>query len=72
MKHITDLYNKSPFGKHQESLLKFIDLIIKLTEVNTDHCAKEKKTAQLLEALKTWAIDQSLVKKLCWRCLWRI
>ena len=34
--------------------------MIKLTEVNTDHCAKEKKTAWLLEALKTWEIDQSL------------
>jgi len=60
LKHITDLYNNSPFGKCQGSLLKFIDLMIKLTGVNTDHCAKEKKTARLLEALKTWAIDQSL------------
>jgi len=45
LKHITDLYNESPFGKRQGSLLKFIDLMIKLTGVNTDHCAKEKKTA---------------------------
>ncbi len=60
LKHITDLYNESPFGKRQGSLLKFIDLMIKLTGVNTDHCAKEKKTARLLEALKIWAIDQPL------------
>jgi len=31
LKHITDLYNESPFGKRQGSLLKFIDLMIKLT-----------------------------------------
>src|SRR5205807_8331615 len=45
LKHISDLYNESPFGKRQGSLLKFIDLMIKLTGINTDHCAKEKKTA---------------------------
>ena len=60
LKHISDLYNESPFGKRQGSLLKFIDLMIKLTGINTDHCAKEKKTARLLETLKTWAVDQSL------------
>src|SRR6266545_5428003 len=60
LKHISDLYNESPFGKRQGSLLKFIDFMIKLTGINTDHCAKEKKTARLLETLKTWAVDQSL------------
>jgi len=28
--------------------------------MNTDHCSKEKKDAQLLEALKAWAVDQHL------------
>jgi hypothetical protein len=28
--------------------------------MNTDHCAKEKKDARLLEELKAWAVDQHL------------
>ena len=28
--------------------------------MNTDHCSKEKKDAQLLEDLKAWAVDQHL------------
>jgi len=60
LKKITKLYNESPLGKRSGSLLKFIDLLIKLVGMNTDHCAKEKKDAQLLEALKAWAVDQHL------------
>ena len=37
--------------------------MIKLTGMNTDHCSKEKKDAQLLEALKAWAVDQHLGEK---------
>ena len=39
---------------------KFIDLLIKLAGMNTDHCSKEKKDARLLENLKAWAVDQKL------------
>ena len=42
---IVDLYNNSPLGKRSGGLLKFIDLLIKLAGMNTDHCSKEKKDA---------------------------
>ena len=60
IKKIVELYNNSPLGKRSGGLLKFIDLLIKLTGMNTDHCSKEKKDARLLEALKAWAVDQHL------------
>ncbi|KAF8813366.1 hypothetical protein BYT27DRAFT_7250897, partial [Phlegmacium glaucopus] len=60
LKDVIDLYNESPFGKRQGSLLKFVDLLIKLMGIHSDHCAKEKKDARLLEELKAWAVDQSL------------
>ena len=60
LKKIIDLYNGSPFGKHVGALVKFIELLIKLVGMNTDHCAKEKKDAQLLKELKAWAVDQHL------------
>ncbi len=60
LKRITQLYNESPLGKRSGSLLKFVDLLVKLMGMNTDHCAKEKKDAQILEELKTWAVDQHL------------
>ena len=60
IKKIVDLYSNSPLGKRSGGVLKFIDLLIKLVGMNTDHCSKEKKDARLLEALKTWAVDQHL------------
>ena len=58
---IVDLYNCSPFGKRSGGgLLRVIDILIKLTGMNTDHCAKEKKDAQKMEELKKWAVDQHL------------
>ncbi|KAF8817101.1 hypothetical protein BYT27DRAFT_7247656 [Phlegmacium glaucopus] len=45
LKDVIDLYNESPFGKRQGSLLKFVDLLIKLMGIHSDHCAKEKKDA---------------------------
>ena len=60
LKKIVNLYNESPLGKRSGSLLKFIDLLIKLAGMNTDHCSKEKKDARLLENLKAWAVDQKL------------
>jgi hypothetical protein len=60
LKKITDIYNGSPFGKRSGSLITFIDILIKLVGINTDHCAKEKKDARLLEELKAWAVNQRL------------
>ena len=45
LKKIIDLYNGSPFGKRVGGLVKFIELLIKLVGMNTDHCAKERKDA---------------------------
>ena len=45
LKAIVDLYNNSPLGKCSGGLVKFIDLLIKLAGMNTDHCSKEKKDA---------------------------
>ncbi|EDR07527.1 glutamic acid-rich protein [Laccaria bicolor S238N-H82] len=60
LKKIIDLYNNSPLGKRSGGLLKFFELLIKLAGMSTDHCAKEKKDAGLLETLKAWAVDQHL------------
>src|SRR6266545_667605 len=44
---ILDLYNRSPFGKRSGgSLIGLVDILVKLTGMNTDHCAKEKKDAR--------------------------
>ena len=43
---ILDLYNCSPFGKQSgESLIGLVNILVKLTGINTDYCAKEKKDA---------------------------
>ena len=60
LKNISELFNNSPLGKRSGGLLKFINLLIKLAGMSTDHCSKEKKDARLLEALKAWAVDQHL------------
>jgi len=58
---ILDLYNRSPFGKRSGgSLIGLVDILIKLTGMNTDHCAKEKKDASEMEELKKWAVNQHL------------
>jgi hypothetical protein len=58
---ILDLYNRSPFGKRSGgSLIGLVDILVKLTGMNTDHCAKEKKDAYEMEELKKWAVNQRL------------
>ncbi len=60
LKRVTQVFNESPLGKCSGSHLKFVDLLVKLMRMNTDHCAKEKKDARMLEELKAWAVDQHL------------
>jgi hypothetical protein len=43
LKKIVDLYNESPLGKRSGSLIKFIDLLIKLVGMNTNHCSKKMR-----------------------------
>jgi hypothetical protein len=58
---ILDLYNRSPFGKRSGgSLIELVDILVKLTGMNTDHCAKEKKDAYEMEQLKKWAVNHCL------------
>ena len=58
---ILNLYNCSPFGKWSGGILVgLVDILIKLTGMNTDHCAKEKKDAYEMEELKKWAVNQYL------------
>jgi hypothetical protein len=61
---ILDLYNCSPFGKRSgKSLIGLVDILVKLTGMNTDHCAKEKKDTYEMEELKKWAVNQRLGEK---------
>jgi len=57
---ITDIYNQSPLKQHAGGLFCVVDIFFKLAGVHSDHCAKEKKDAQLLQKEKTLAIYQSL------------
>ena len=41
-------------------MIGLVDILIKLTGMNTDHCAKEKKDAYEMEELKKWAVKQHL------------
>ena len=42
---IMEIFNNSPLGKRSGSILRLIELVIKLMGMNSDHCAKEKKDA---------------------------
>jgi len=58
---ILDIYNHSPFGKRSGgSLIGLVDILVKLTGMNTDHCTKEKKDVNEMEELKKWAVNQHL------------
>ncbi|KAF8810467.1 hypothetical protein BYT27DRAFT_7221984 [Phlegmacium glaucopus] len=63
LKAIVELYNRSPFGKRNGNLLRIVDILIKLAGMHSDHCAKEKKDAQLMEKKKEEATNQVLGEK---------
>lgn len=58
--NISEHYNNSPLGQKSGGFLSFIGILIKVTAMNTDHCAKEKKDARLFCELKKWAVNQHL------------
>jgi hypothetical protein len=60
---VVDLFNCSPFGKHTGNLLHVIDVLVKLVEMHSDHCNKEKKDAEGLKAKKIEAVHQTLGEK---------
>ena len=60
---IANIYNQSPLAKRDGNLLRVIDIFIKLSGMHSDHCAKEKKDAQLMEKEKQKAIHQDLGEK---------
>jgi len=48
---ILDIYNHSPFGKQSGgSLIGLVDILVKLTGMNIDHCTKEKKDVNEMES----------------------
>ncbi|KAF8872932.1 hypothetical protein CPB84DRAFT_1854232 [Gymnopilus junonius] len=52
-------------GSSEEAIADWEESLKKIAEIynnrmNTDHCAKEKKDARMLEDLKAWAVDQNL------------
>jgi hypothetical protein len=57
---ITDIYNQSPLKQREGGLFRVVDIFFKLAGVHSDHCAKEKKDAKLLEKEKASAMYQSL------------
>ncbi|KAF8813548.1 hypothetical protein BYT27DRAFT_7251075 [Phlegmacium glaucopus] len=61
--NIVDLYNRSPLGKRAGNLCRVLEILIKVTGVHSDHCAKEKKDAALLESEKKDAVNQKLGEK---------
>ena len=60
LQDITDVYNKSPLGRREGHLLRVIDIFVKLAGIHSDHCAKEKKDAELLKQEKMQATYVSL------------
>ena len=58
--NINEIYNASPLAKRTGSLLRTVDIFVKLAGMNTDHCAKEKKDAYLLQQEKQKATFQTL------------
>src|SRR6266487_2756163 len=60
LENIAEIYNKSPLAKRKGHLLRVIDIFVKLSGMHSDHCAKEKKDARLMEKEKRQATYQSL------------
>jgi len=58
--NISKIYNESPLGKQENSFLRVIEIFKKLHGIHSDHCAKEKKDAELLKKLKMQAVYQDL------------
>jgi hypothetical protein len=57
---IAEIYNQSPLGQRTGNFLRTVDIFVKLSGMHTDHCAKEKKDASLLQKEKQLATYQSL------------
>src|SRR3984893_988226 len=57
---ITEIYNQSPLKQHSGGFFRVVDIFFKVAGMHSDHCAKEKKDAQLLEKEKTSAVYKSL------------
>ena len=63
LNNIGGIYNGSPLAKCTGGLLRTVDIFVKLSGMMTDHCAKEKKDASLLEQEKALATFQTLGEK---------
>ena len=63
LKTVVDLFNRSPFGKRMGNFLCVIDILVKLVGMHTDHCSKEKKDVEGMQAKKMDAVHQTLGEK---------
>ena len=63
LKGITEIYNQSPLKQSSGGMFRVVDIFVKLAGLHSDHCAKEKKDAQLLEKEKSLAVCQSLERR---------
>ena len=55
---IIEIYNNSPLGQHSGTLMRLVDIFLKLLGMHSDHCSKEKKDFKLLQ--KKSAVEQLL------------
>ena len=60
LQKIFDIANKSPFSKTNDTFTRLIETYAKLVGMHSDHCAKEKKDANLMKAKKMDATEQLL------------
>ena len=60
LQRIFDITNKSPFAKKNDIFTRLIETYAKLVGMHSDHCAKEKKDANLMKAKKMDATEQLL------------
>src|ERR1700722_8827987 len=60
LSNIAEVYNDSPLGKRSGHLLRTVDIFVKLAGMHSDHCAKEKKDALLMQKEKMQATYQTL------------
>jgi hypothetical protein len=60
LQKIFDIANKSPFAKTNDTFTRLIETYAKLVGMHSDHCAKEKKDANLMKEKKMDATEQLL------------
>jgi len=63
LQNITDIFNDSPLAQESGSVLRLVEIFVRLTGMSSDHCGKEKKDFKLMGEKKTAAVEQVLGEK---------